>query len=221
MKTATLGLCLVGILAASAFAEPFAATLKGDLVSLKGKRTSHFDDAPLTDAKYFAVYFSASWCAPCRAFTPDLVKWYSATKAKHPEFELVLVSRDTDENAMDAYMASDKMPWPALKYAKIARAKNIEQLAGRGIPCLVFLDAEGKVLSHSYVGEKYVGPRKVLADIDKTLGSGSESTTDAAPATTTTTNGLGGTTSLGAGAKPSTGSPQGSTFDQFFKKKAQ
>lgn len=172
MKTLSFGLCLMALLVGPAFAEPFAKTIKGDLVALKGKHVVHFNDAALTDAKYFAIYFSASWCGPCKLFTPSLVTWYQQEKPKHPEFELIFVSRDTDENAMESYMRVDQMPWPALKYSKIQAAKNIEALAGPGIPCLVFVDADGKVLSHSYDGEKYVGPKKVLADIGKTLGKG-------------------------------------------------
>ena len=221
MKTFALGMCALGLLTGSVLAEPFASTIKGDLVSLKGKRTSRFDDAPLASAKYFAVYFSASWCGPCKAFTPQLVQWYNENKPKHPEFELILVSKDYDENSMDAYMAEDKMPWPALKYSKIPRAKNVLALAGPGIPCLVFLDADGKVLSDSYQGQKYVGPHKVLADMTKTLGAGSstESGTTPAAATTTATS-PGSSSSVGvSGSKIAPASPQGSNFDQFFKKK--
>jgi len=172
MKTLSLGFCLAALFVSAAFAEPFAKTIKGDLVALKGKHVVHFNDAGVANTKYFAIYFSASWCGPCKAFTPKLVTWYQQEKPKHPEFELIFVSDDTDENAMEAYMVEDQMPWPALRYSRIKTAKNIEELAGPGIPCLVFLNAEGKVLSHSYQGEKYVGPQKVLADIGKTLGPG-------------------------------------------------
>jgi nucleoredoxin len=220
MKTLTLGLCLAWF-AGPAFAAPFATTLKGDLVALKGKRTARFDDAQLANTKYYAVYFSASWCGPCKAFTPDLVKWYNEQKPKHPEFELIFASNDMDENAMEAYMAEDKMPWPAIKYSKVKSAKNVQELSGKGIPCLVFLDADGKVLSHSYEGTNYVGPRKVLADIDKTLGAGAApatGTTTPAPAATTTTSPT-GSVGLGVGTKPANPKPAGSNFDEFFKKK--
>ena len=227
MRTFTLGLCAIGLLSGSAFAEPFVSSIKGDLVASKGKRTARFDDAALAGTKYFAVYFSASWCAPCRAFTPDLVTWYNENKPKHPEFELIFVSHDNDEASMEAYMAEDKMPWPALKYSKVARAKEIKALCGPGIPCLVFLDADGKILSNSYEGPIYVGPRKVLADIGKTLGASAPADTGVAaapalaPAATTATS-PSGSSGVGVGTKPVTPvSPQGSNFDQFFKKKGQ
>lgn len=230
MKMLTLGVLCLGMLAPSVFAEAIAPSLKGDLVALNGKRVGKFDDAPLANTKYFAVYFSASWCGPCRAFTPDLVKWYKETKPKHPEFELIFVSSDQDENSMEAYMSGDQMPWPALKYTKARSNKSLRQYAGRGIPCLVLLDAEGKVLSHSYEGQNYVGPRKVLKDIEQTLGDGS-STAPATSATSTGststlgtgsslgTTGTGTSSGLGVGGNVKPASPQGSKFDEFFKKK--
>jgi nucleoredoxin len=209
-------------LANAVMAAPLAETLKGDLVSLSGKRTHKFEDAALANNKYFAVYYSASWCGPCRAFTPKLVEWYNKNKPAHPEFELIFVSSDQGADEMDAYMAMDKMPWPALKFTKKAANKSVTKYAGPGIPCLVFLDAEGNVLSDSYVNGSYVGPQKVLGDIEKTLGSGSApaagAPTGAAGTSASTgagSSGLGATTGSGA-AKPKA---QGSNFDDFFKKK--
>jgi nucleoredoxin len=224
MKTLPLGCCLLALLASSAFGEAIAPSLKGDLVALNGKRVGRFDDAPLANAKYFGVYFSAEWCGPCKAFTPKLVSWYNEFKPKHPEFELLFVSNDHDEASMENYMATDKMPWPAVKFSKLRNAKSLTKLGGSGIPCLVLIDADGKVLSHSYEGKTYVGPNKVLADITKTLGGGS--TPAAAPASTSgtgtsalgTSSGLGGGTSLGTGSRPAA-TPRGSGFDDFFKKK--
>ena len=218
MKT----LCsLIGaaLLASAAVASPIADSLKGDLIALNGKRTHRFDDAALANTKYFAVYYSASWCGPCRAFTPKLVEWYSKNKPAHPEFELIFVSSDQGEPEMEAYMAGDKMPWPALKFTKKATNKSVTKYAGPGIPCLVFLDADGRVLSDSYVSGSYVGPNKVLADIEKTLGTSPAAAAPAAGAAAT--SGLGGS-GLGvapAGTPPKPKSPQGSNFDDFFKKK--
>jgi nucleoredoxin len=146
-----------------------AAGLKGDLVALEGKKVKRYDDTKLADKKYIAVYFSAHWCPPCRAFTPELVKWYNATKPANPHFELIFVSSDNTEKDMESYMAGEQMPWPALKFTKKKGDKTLVPYAGPGIPCLVLLDPTGKVLSHSYEGKTYVGPTKVMRDIDATL----------------------------------------------------
>jgi nucleoredoxin len=214
MKTNSLsvavGLLCLCTVATSAFADPVAPTLKGDLVALDGKRVKRFDDTALANVKYFGIYFSASWCGPCRQFTPDLIRWYQQTKPKHPEFELIFVSSDQDENSMEAYMAGDKMPWPALKYNKIRTNKSLKSHAGNGIPCLVLLDANGTVLSHSYVNGQYVGPRRVMADITKTLEAGGGAAPDGSSAPAPVPE---------APGEKSPAAPRGSTFDDFFKKK--
>ena len=165
-------------------------SLKGELVQSKGKKLEPFDEAPLANAKYYGVYYSAGWCGPCRAFTPDLVRWYKRNKSKNPNFELIFVSSDRSEDEMAKYMKDDDMPWPALAFDKKG-SSPLAKFAGKGIPCLVLIDESGKVLSHSYNGTEYVGPRKVLEDIEKTLKSN--------PA--------------------AAGKSGSSSFDDFFKKK--
>lgn len=143
--------------------------LDGDLVALEGKKLKKFDAAALGGKKYFAVYRSASWCGPCRKFTPDFVSWYKSKSSKHDQFEVIFVSSDQSEKDMEGYMVEDKMPWPALDFSKKGKRSPIQGLGGRGIPDLILIDAEGKVLSTSYEGDNYVGPRKVLKDLDDLL----------------------------------------------------
>jgi nucleoredoxin len=196
--------CSVAVASAWAAESPIYPSLSGDLVSLQGGKVKKFDAAPLSQAKYFAIYYSAEWCPPCRAFTPDLVKWYEKTKPENPQFELIFVSSDRSEADMEKYITGDKMPWPALDFGKKRSNRTLTQYAGNGIPCLVFVDAQGKVLSHSYQGQTYVGPRKVLAEMDKILKENPATAEQKAAA------------SASAGAKPA---GSGSSFDDFFKKK--
>ena len=147
--------------------------VKGDLVFLDGSKFSNFDEQKLAPVRYYAIYYSASWCGPCRRFTPDLVKFYNEFKPAHPNFELIFVSSDEDEPSMLQYMQGDTMPWPAVRFSAIPRnnegkrvRSDISQYAGNGIPDLVLVDAiDGSVMSDSYNGQQYLGPRKVLRDI--------------------------------------------------------
>ncbi|HEY5740905.1 MAG TPA: thioredoxin-like domain-containing protein [Terrimicrobiaceae bacterium] len=157
---------------------PTAATSKladkliGDLVFYNGRTLERFDASSLKDKKYLAIYFSASWCGPCREFTPRLVQWYNEQKAQLSEFEVILVSRDRTKQDMVEYMKKDSMPWPALSFARgNQRSSPVEKYAGPAIPCLVVVDAEGKVISDSYKGEEYLGPRKVLKDLEHLLAA--------------------------------------------------
>lgn len=203
------GLMAFLMLGGTAVAGPgIASSLTGDLVVLQGKKVGRYDAAQLAQTKYFGIYYSAHWCPPCRQFTPKLVEWYNQQKPANPHFELIFVSSDRSEADMEQYIVGDKMPWPAVKFAKKDGNKAITKYSGNGIPCLVLIDAEGKVLSDSYVDGKYVGPGKVMSDITTILAANPSTGGQATPAAATT----------GTATSP-VASPKGSNFDDFFKKK--
>jgi nucleoredoxin len=140
--------------------------VKGDLVHPLNGSLVHADDEALSHKKLIAFYFSASWCAPCRKFTPQLVEYYNRVAAQHPEFEIIFYSLDKSESAMEAYMREANMPWPAISYQKLKEKEMLKKSAGEGIPSLVLVDQTGKLLSSTYAGAQYLGPAKVLADLD-------------------------------------------------------
>lgn len=150
-------------------AEPpaFVKEFMDDLVVVEGKKVSSLKNPDLGKVKYFAFYKSASWCGPCRKFTPELVKFYNRIKPDHPEFEIIFVSHDQSKDAMKSYMADDKMPWPAFEFGK---HKNAVSSFGNGIPCLIVTDAEGNKLFDSYTKDKkYRGPVQVMSEIESLL----------------------------------------------------
>lgn len=134
------------------------------LVDAKGKRWSGGDPA---DCRYTLFYFSAHWCPPCQIFSPKLVSFYNGKKVGS-NFEIIFVSSDYSADAMEDYMQELAMPWPAVKFSRIKDA-GLSAYAGPGIPCLVLFDEAGNVLSHSYVNGSYVGPTRVLKDLEKLL----------------------------------------------------
>jgi nucleoredoxin len=140
--------------------------LRGDLVSWRNGSLVRFDDEPLGRKKLIALYFSAHWCGPCRKFTPKLVEFYNQVTPQHPEFEIVFVSSDRSPFGMETYMRDTQMPWPAIDFAKLPGKEALKKYAGESIPCLVLLDATGRVISDTYEGKKFVGPEKVLADLN-------------------------------------------------------
>lgn len=147
--------------------------VKGDLVRFHNNTIEHAGDELLADKKLIALYFSAHWCAPCRQFTPQLVEYYNQVAAQHPEFELIFVSRDRSLYAMQTYMRENNMPWLAIDFEKVEGKDLINKYAGKGIPCLVLIDSTGKVVSDSYAGSQYLGPQKVMADLDTIFAGGS------------------------------------------------
>jgi nucleoredoxin len=149
--------------------------VKGDLMSWHNGGLVRFDDEALEKKKLIALYFSAQWCPPCRKFTPQLVDYYNRVAPQHPEFEIIFVSFDRSQFAMETYMREANMPWPAIDYQKVSGKDAIRKYAGEKIPCLVLVDASGKVISDSFAGKEYLGPAKVLSDLDAIFTGNSSS----------------------------------------------
>lgn len=113
------------------------------LVNAKGKRIS---TAKALHGKTVAVYFSASWCGPCKGFTPKLVKFYKKNAKKH-NIEVVFVSSDKNSQAMMDYMQEDSMPWAAVPFNSSKRLQIKKEHRVNGIPTLIVFDANGKLIS--------------------------------------------------------------------------
>lgn len=160
---------------AAAPAGSVAALVKGDLVTSRNGITRPYLDAEFEKKKLIGLYFSAQWCGPCRKFTPSLVSFYNTNAAAHPEFEILFVSNDKSASAMEGYMRDQQMPWPALSFDKVAGNAALKKYAGSGIPCLVVVDENGKVISDTYSGQNRRGPEAVLGDLDRLFGSKSPS----------------------------------------------
>jgi nucleoredoxin len=144
-----------------------AALVKGNLVTSQSGALRPYSDDEFAKKKLIGLYFSAHWCGPCREFTPSLVGYYNKNAAAHPEFEILFVSNDKNAAAMEGYMREVKMPWPALSFDKVAGNAAVTKYAGSGIPCLVVVDENGKVVFDTYSGKDFRGPEAVLADLDR------------------------------------------------------
>jgi thiol-disulfide isomerase/thioredoxin len=64
--------------------------------------------------KCVGFYFSAHWCAPCRAFTPKLAEVYKEAQENSLPFRIVFVSSDFNEESFNEYRS--EMPWPAVPF---------------------------------------------------------------------------------------------------------
>lgn len=143
-----------------------AAKFSNSLMVLDHGTPKALDPQKLAGVKYWAFYYSASWCPPCRAFTPDLVSFYKEFKPSHPNFELIFVNDDQNENDMLNYMKGDDMTWPAVWYADIDHPElEAKKYCGSGIPCLVLVDSDGNVISDTFQNGQYTDPHHVIDDI--------------------------------------------------------
>ena len=101
----------------------------------------NYDLKETTNNKYFALYFSAKWCGPCRNFTPKLIDFYN----KSEKFEVIFISLDKNENEFNEYFS--KMPWKSLPFNNEQSEELSEFFGVQGIPTLVLVDYEGNVLT--------------------------------------------------------------------------
>eukprot|EP01015_Nassula_variabilis_P033811 TRINITY_DN819_c0_g1_i2.p2 TRINITY_DN819_c0_g1~~TRINITY_DN819_c0_g1_i2.p2 ORF type:complete len:144 (+),score=37.39 TRINITY_DN819_c0_g1_i2:127-558(+) len=102
------------------------------------------DDTSVKNSKVVCLYYSASWCPPCRAFTPMLEEFYNEINADSKQLEIIFVSKDKDEESFDEYFKSE-MPWIAIPYNDSRRLQLSDQFDVKGIPTLIVLKKNGEV----------------------------------------------------------------------------
>jgi nucleoredoxin len=116
------------------------------LVTYEGKEVELSSLKGLT----VGIYFSAHWCPPCKAFTPELVEVYNAINKEKKQFEIVFVSGDRGQEEFTDYFLT--MNWLAIPYKD---AKRRQVLAGKfdvqGIPAFVVIGPDGEILTKAGV----------------------------------------------------------------------
>ena len=94
---------------------------------------------------YVLIDFWASWCAPCRQESPNVVKMYN--KYKNKGFTVYSVSLDNNVDAWKAAIAKDGMVWPNHVSDLLQWKSPMPQLYGfNGIPHTVLVNKEGMII---------------------------------------------------------------------------
>lgn len=102
----------------------------------------------LSDLRGKALYIDcwATWCGPCRAETPNMVKLYNHYK-NDPRIQLVSVSLDKKENNWKAVVAEEKLAWPQYIVHEEYDGALCKNYDITGIPRFLFFDRDGRILS--------------------------------------------------------------------------
>ncbi|MFM7840148.1 MAG: redoxin domain-containing protein [Chitinophagaceae bacterium] len=103
--------------------------------------------------KYVLLDFWASWCGPCRAENPNLVRVYQQYKGKG--LHIVGISLD-QPNARDRWLQAihnDRLEWTQLSDLKFWRNEVAVQYGIQAIPQNFLIDPAGKIVAKNLRGE--------------------------------------------------------------------
>jgi len=111
---------------------------------------------PLSIANYkgkvVLLDFWATWCPPCRAELPSVIKTY---EKHHPKgFEIIGISLDKEEAKLTSFTKEKEMTWQQYFDGKGWGNKLAAKYGVQSIPATYLLDGEGKIIGKDLRGEE-------------------------------------------------------------------
>jgi peroxiredoxin len=100
--------------------------------------------------KYVLVDFWASWCGPCRAENPNILKAYNAYNDKG--FTVIGISLDNNAANWKKAISDDKMPWTQLSDLKGWKNEVSAYYGIQSIPSNMLIDPSGKIVARDIRG---------------------------------------------------------------------
>jgi len=119
------------------FAQPDVEGKNVNLASYKGK--------------YLLIGFWASWCGPCRAENPNMLKAYSRFHDKG--FDVLSVSLDDKREKWVAAIQADNLQWTQVSDLKGWKNEVAEKYGIRAIPQNLLIDPKGNIIAKNLRGD--------------------------------------------------------------------
>ena len=101
--------------------------------------------------KYILLDFWASWCGPCRAENPNMLKAYK--KYKKWGFEIIGISLDVDKRKWIQAIKEDNLPWKQVSDLKGGENKVALLYGIESIPMNFLIDPNGIIIAKNLRGE--------------------------------------------------------------------
>ncbi|MBX7244736.1 MAG: TlpA family protein disulfide reductase [Candidatus Sumerlaeaceae bacterium] len=109
-----------------------AKTIDGETVSLADLK-----------GKIVLLDFWATWCGPCVAKVPELVKIYEEFKDKG--FTIIGISADRDEKALRDFIKKKEMPWKQIFEPNMTEDTVLFKYGVGQFPTVMLIDREGTI----------------------------------------------------------------------------
>ena len=141
-------------IAAQAESKKVQRSLKPGTV-FPGFEEAGLDGKPLSPAnfkgKVVLIDFWATWCGPCVAELPNVIKTYGAHHANG--FEIIGISLDQDKDKLTTFIKDKQMTWAQYFDGKGWQNKLAAKYGVNSIPATFLLDKEGKIIAKDLRGE--------------------------------------------------------------------
>eukprot|EP00916_Digyalum_oweni_P016174 GHVL01026521.1.p1 GENE.GHVL01026521.1~~GHVL01026521.1.p1 ORF type:complete len:598 (-),score=145.15 GHVL01026521.1:64-1857(-) len=124
--------------------------------------TTSMTDIIETDKKpMIGLYFTASWCAPCRQFTKEFKNIYQSIKETDDNLKIIIVSGDRNEADFDEYYKGMHEDWYSIPFQdETARQALSARYGVRGLPTLILLKTDDwKVVAEDGVARMLLDPK--------------------------------------------------------------